>query len=278
MDNNLINSKMNNKNATSVLIISLLVSILSAYCALLGFLDENLYGNVILTGVFKTSFMAGAISQDITAIVSSIIMLIIIALYMKQKDNKLLISMIGLLSFYFYGYGTYVISALYTSTYLVYMLIFALSILGMIVGISGFSADYVKNLFLPKWIRICSITFLSLIVFIFVSKWIADIVPYTKSHTVPDFYAIYILDLGIILPLLMLIIYMLAKNMKFAYVLLGIAMLKIATLIMSVAIGGYFIAPKYGHQDEAYMIVVYCSVAVISLVLFAFYSLKMKRN
>ncbi|MCL2168338.1 MAG: hypothetical protein FWH59_04350 [Lentimicrobiaceae bacterium] len=268
---------MDNKNSTNVLIISLIVSILSFYCALLGFLDENLYGSVIATGVFKISFLPGTISQDIITIVSSVIMLILIALYKKKKKFRVMIAIIGLLSFYFYAYGTYVISTLYNSVYLVYMFIFTLSIFGMIMGISGFTSDCIKSLFLPKWIRIFSIVFLSLIVFIFTGKWIADIIPYTQNHTVPDFYTIYILDLCIIMPLFMVIIYMLVRNMKFAYILLGVALLKTATLIMSVAIGS-FIAPKYGLREEASMTFIYCSVALISVVLFGFYSLKIEQH
>ena len=70
---------------------------------------------------------------------------------------------------------------------------------------------------------------------------------------------------------------MLVKNMKFAYILLGIALLKTATLILSVAIGS-FIAPKYGTQDEASMISIYCLVAMISLMLFGFYWLKIEQQ
>jgi len=268
---------MDNKNSTSVLITSFLISILSIYCALSGFLDKNLYGNVVSTGVFKISFMAGTISQDFITIASSSIMLVLIALYKKQKDMRVMISIIGLLSFYFYAYGTYVISALYTSLYLVYMLIFTLSIFGIIMGISGFAGDSVKKLHLSKWVRIFSIVFLSLIVIIFVGKWITDLIPYTQSHTIPDFYAIYILDLCVIMPFFVALIYLLVKNTKFAYILLGVALLKSATLILSVTVGS-FIAPKYGTQDEASMIFIYSSVAMISLFLFGAYCLKIKQR
>ncbi|MFV0588783.1 hypothetical protein [Bacteroides reticulotermitis] len=277
-DNLLIASSvatLSNKNSASVLIISLLVSILSAYCALSGFLDENLYGSVISTGIFKIPFMAGTISQDIVSIVSSVLMLTLIVLYIKHKDFRIMISIIGLLSFYFYGYGTYVISALYTSVYLIYMLIFTLSILGLILGISGFKGNSVNTLYLPNRIRICGISFLSVIILIFMSKWITDLIPYTLSHTVPDFYAIYILDLCIILPLFIVIIYMLVRNMKLASILLGIALLKTSTLILSVTIGS-FIASKYGTQDKASMIIIYCLITMISFVLFLFYCLKIK--
>lgn len=266
---------MNHKNSTGLLVIALLVSIISAYCALLGFLDKDVYSSVISTGVFKISYMAGTISQDIVTIASSVIMLTLIVLYLKHKGNKILISIIGLLSFYFYGYGTYVISALYTSTYLLYMLVFTLSILGLIIGISGFPDGYIKSLCLPKWIRICGIAFLSMIVFIFMSKWITELLPYTQSHTVPDFYAIFILDLCIVMPLFITIIYMLIRNMKLAYILLGIALLKTTTLILSVAIGS-FIAPIYGTQEEASMLFIYSLIVIISLALFVFYCLKMQ--
>jgi len=221
--------------------------------------------------------MAGTISQDIVTVVSSFLMIVLIALYIKRKDVRVLISIVGLLSFYFYGYGTYVISALYTSAYLVYMLIFTLSILGLIVGISGFTSECVKSLYLPKWLRICGIVFLSMIILIFMSKWIADIIPYTRNHTVPDFYAIFILDLCIVLPLFIVIVYMLVKNMKFAYILLGIALLKTATLTLSVAVGSV-VAQRDGTQNAAGMIFVYCSVAMISLALFGFYYWKIKQH
>jgi len=265
------------KNSKGVLIISLLVAVLSACCAILGFWDKNLYGSVIETGVFKMAFMPGTISQDIVSIVSSISMMCLIVLYIKSKDSRVLISIIGLLSFYFYGYGTYVISALFTSVYLVYMLIFTLSLFGLIIGISGFCSDSVKNLHLPKWVIISNIIFLAIIVFIFTSKWTIDLIPYTKSHTVPDFYAIYILDLCVILPCFMVIIYLLIKNIQFAYILLGVALLKTFTLILSVSIGS-LIAPAYGTQDEAGMIVTYCAVTLISMVLFTLYCRNLRQS
>lgn len=267
---------MNHKNPTGVLVIALLVSIISACCALLGFLDKSLYGSVISTGVFKISYMAGTISQDIVTIGSSVIMLALIVLYIRSKDNRIMISIIGLLSFYFYGYGTYVISALYTSMYLLYMLVFTLSILGLIIGIGGFTDGYIKTLYLPKWIRICGITFLSIIVCIFMSKWIIELIPYTQSHTVPDFYAIFILDLCIVLPLFVVIIYMLIRNSKLAYILLGIALLKTATLILSVAIGSFIAPIIYGTQEQTSMLFIYSLIAIISLALFVSYYLKIQ--
>lgn len=264
-----------NKNTRGILIISFFVSVLSAYCALMGFCDKSLYGDVISTGVFKMSFMAGTISQDIITIASSVLMMILIALYGKSKDIRIIICITGLLSFYLYGYGTYVISALYTSLYIVYMIIFTLSLFGLVMGISGFTSDIVKNLYLPNWLRISGSAFLSLIVFIFMGKWIADIIPYTQTHTAPDFYAIYILDLCIVMPFFIITIYMLIKKAKSAYILLGIALVKTTTLMLSVSIGS-FIAPAYGTQDELSMIIIYCSVAVISFLLFMFYCLKFK--
>lgn len=216
------------------------------------------------------------VEHNIVTIASSVIMLTLIGLYIKYKDHRIMISIIGLLSFYLYGYGTYVISALYTSTYLLYMLIFAPSILGLIIGISGFPDDYIKSLSLPRWTRICGIAFLSIIVLIFMSKWITELIPYTQSHTVPDFYAIFILDLCIVLPLFIAIIYMLIRNSKLASILLGIALLKTATLILSVTIGSFIAPIIYGTQEQTSMLFIYSLIVIISLVLFIFYCLKIQ--
>ena len=145
-----------NKNTKTVLVISLITSVLAAYCAIRGFLDENLYGGIISTGVFKPAYMAGTISQDYITIASAVIMIILVALYSSRKDIRIFISILGLLSFYLYAYGTYVISALYTAVYPIYMVIFTLSIFALILGVSGFSKENINTLVLPKWIKVTS--------------------------------------------------------------------------------------------------------------------------
>jgi len=268
---------MENKHARSLLIISIIVSILSAYCAIRGFIDENLYNSVISTGAFKPAYMAGTISQDIITIASSVIMIILAAVYNKRKDVRIITSILGLLSFYFYAYGTYVISALYTSIYPVYMVVFTLSAFGIIMGVSGFFKEDVNGLYLPKWVRIASSAFLTLIVCIFVPMWTISMIPHTQSHTVPDFYAIFILDLCIVMPFFIAVIYMLIRNHKTAYILLGIALLKTITLIISVTIGEMTF-PSHGFEIDMTMIGVYSGVIIISSLLFVSYCLKLRKT
>ena len=264
------------KNEGGVLIISLLVSILSAYCAIMGFIDKNLYGNIISTGVFKMVYMAGTISQDIITIFSSITLIILVIFYMKTKDIRIFISIIGLLSFYFYAYGTYVISALYTSIYIIYMFIFSLSIFGMVLGINGFEKETVHRLQMSKWVRISSIIFLSFTVCTFVPMWISHMIPHTKSHTIPDFYAIYILDLCIVMPFFIYVIFMLIKNTKSAYILLGVSLVKTITLILSVVIGEITVSAQYFLVDVT-MVIIYGFIISISSVLYVFYCLRLKK-
>lgn len=266
---------LKNRNDKAVLIISLVITILSAYCAIRGFVDKSLYGNIIATGVFKAAFMPGTISQDIITIISATVMLVLIVLYNKNKDMRFFVSIIGLLSFFFYAYGTYVISVLYTSIYLVYMLIFSLSIFGIIIGVGGFESKDISRLSLPKWLRVSSVAFLSLIVCIFVPMWISGMIPFIQTHTVPDFYAIYILDLCIIMPFFAAVIYMLLRNSKNVNIWLGIALLKTLTLILSVAIGEFTVS-GHGMEVDKTMVVIYSVITIISSVLFTFYCLKLK--
>jgi len=258
------------KHAKGVLIISLLILVMSAYCAVQGFMDDSLYGNVIETGVFKMAYMAGTVAQDMITITASAAMVILITLYCKSKDIRFFISIIGLLSFYFYAYGVYVISALYTSLYIVYVIIFTLSMIGMILGISGFTGEKVERLLLLKWIRITSGALLLLIVCVFVPMWIVSMVPYTQNHTIPDFYAVFILDLCIVMPFFIAVIYMLIRDFKVSYIYLGIALLKTFTLILSVLIGEITF-PAHGFEIDMAMIVVYGTITVISLLLLVFY-------
>lgn len=258
-----------------VLILSCVTAVLAAYSAMLGFCDQSLYQDVIETGVLKISFMAGTRSQDIITILLSVSMWIIVCLYMKMKDFRLIIAVTGLFAYFFYAYGTYVISGIYTSIYLVYMAILTLSAVGVILGLAGFQKEEVRRLHLPKPIRFLSCIFLTFIVFLFVGKWTASILPYTQNHTIPEFYAVYILDLCIVMPFFFITVLMLVRNLKFGYILLGTALLKTVTLMLAVSIGS-FLAPGYGTREEFSMIVIYCSLTIISFLLYLLYSKYLK--
>jgi hypothetical protein len=234
-----------------------------------------LYGGIISTGVLKPIFIPGTISQDIVIIISSVIMIILVALYSKYKDMRIFISIIGLLGFCFYAYGIYVITAFYTSIYFIYMVIFTLSIFGVIIGVSGFAREDINKLRLSKGIRIASGVFLSLMICVFVPMWIISMIPYIQNHTVPDFYAIFILDLCFFLPFFMVVIYMLIKDYKSVYILLGIALLKTLTLVLSVAIGEISI-PAHGLEIDIAMVGIYCGAFIVSLLLYIQYCLKLK--
>jgi len=266
-----------NKNEKVVMIIALVVAVLSAFSAILGFVDEGLYGAVIETGVFVPDFMPGTVSQDIVAIASAVLMFVLVIFYLKRKDMRVFIAIIGVLTFYAYGYGLYVISALYTQIYFVYMIIFTLALFGIVLGKSGYANKDIENLYLPKWVRIYGAAFLLLIVFIFVVNWVGMMMPYIQSNTRPDFYAVFILDLCIIMPLFAVISYMLIKNNKLAYILLGMVLPKNIALILSVLIGE-ITAPMYGlENDGLFMVISYSAVVIVSSLLLVFYCLKIKQ-
>ena len=253
---------------------SMIVSVLSFYSAVRGFADESLYGGIISTGIFKQVFAAGTISQDIVTIISSVMIIILVVLYNRYKDMRILISIIGLLGYHFYAYGIYVITAYYTSIYFIYMAIFTLSIFGVIIGVSGFAREDINQLCLAKNLRVIGGVFLSLLVCVFVPMWIISMVPYIQSHTVPDFYAVFILDLCFFMPFFIAVVYMLIKDYKPAYILLGIALIKTSTLVLSVAIGEVTVQ-SHGFEIDVAMAGVYFGAFVISLLLFIQYCLKL---
>jgi hypothetical protein len=155
------------------------------------------------------------------------------------------------------------------------MAIFTLSIFGIIFGVAGFAKEGVSKLILPKGVRGACVAFLSVLICVFLPMWSISMIPHIHSNTVPDFYAVFILDLCIFLPFFMAVIYMLIKDFKSVYVLLGIALIKTMTLVLSVAIGEMSVT-VHGQDIDITMVGVYCGAFTVSLLLLMQYCSKLK--
>lgn len=259
---------------TSVL--TLLLSLLALFASLLSLFNANIYGDVLKTGVYADVLMPGTISQDIIAVAASLALFELSLLQLKKCNAKLMIMNMGLTAFFLYAYGTYTISGAYTSIYIVYLLIFALSIYSLIYGLLSFKPEEVSKVALPKALRVSIAVFLLIIVVMFVPLWLTSLAPYTVQHETPVFYGIYIMDLCIVMPALGIIGVMLLRKKPYGSLLAGVALSKTVTLILSVAIGTFF-SSQYGVAPDP-MIPLYGVITLISLVLGILYLIKLKQS
>jgi hypothetical protein len=244
--------------------VTLILSVLATFAALAGLLNRSIYDDALATGVHPEALMAGTISQDIISVLAGVILAILSIVFIRRSGNKLFIVMLGLTGHFFYGYGLYSIQGLYTTIYFVYLLIFGLSVFSLVYGLTSFKLEVAKQYRLPGALRKSTGIVLILVVLVFVSLWLAVLIPNSLKNVRPDAYGVFVLDLAVIMPALGIVAVKLLRNKAFGNIMAGITLVWILTLILSVVIGESF-APLYGMQVNYGMIATYSLIVIYSL-------------
>ncbi|HEN20659.1 MAG TPA: hypothetical protein ENN86_01465, partial [Desulfobacteraceae bacterium] len=173
----------------------ILTAFLALISSLIGVFNPAVYDRVV-----DRSIMAGVYSQDLTAIAAALLV-IILAVSLKDKDFKKVVVILGLLGFLFYGYGIYAIERIYNSLYYLYLAIFSLSFYSIIYSVLSFVPDLSSGIKMPSLMRYVSIFFLFFIPVMFGFLWISELMKLIASAEKIEFlYSVYILDLCFIMP------------------------------------------------------------------------------
>lgn len=268
---------LSKKRSRLTAIMALFVALLSLYAAIAGMVDKSIYEDVLETNLLPETGLLAPFSQDVISIPAGIILAILVMVFLKNGNYKVFISIIGLTSYFFYGYGFYVIQGLYTSLYLIYLAIFALSTYAIIWGLMSFKQLEVKNSELSRGTRRAIALFLSLIIIVLVPVWLIRISPDIQNHIPGKTFGVFVLDLGVIFPAFGIVAYKLFRKETFAYILSGVALIKTFTLCLSVALGEIFM-PRYGFEADTGMIAIFSTLTAISLLLGIMYMMKLKRS
>lgn len=268
---------LNYKMCTITAKLTLAIAVFSLLSALLGIFDKSIYDSVVSTGIFAKVMFPGTLSQDIISVVASVILGVFSILFLLKPGYKIFITILGLVGYFLYGYGLFVITGLYTSIYMLYMAIFSLSLFSLIIGLSSFDNSEIKKYNLPKSLRKTIAIFLLFIAIMFCALWTSSLIPFTISHTYPDFHGVFVLDLAIVMPAFAIIAIMLLKNNYFGNILAGIAIIKTITLVLSVLIGET-IAPIFELKINYVMIVIYSIILVFCIILELMYLKKYKQS
>lgn len=257
-------------------IMALILSALALFAALEGILNKNLYPDMISAGTATESLILGAIAQDIISAPLAVILAVLSIMFLLRPSVKHLIAIIGLVWYFFYAFGLYVIQGNYTSVYMIYLAIFALSIYSMIWGLLSFDSDTGENCRIPRRLGILIGGFLIFILFVLVPAWVARMAPDIAAHIPGPTYAVFILDLCVVFPALGQISYMLFRNKPYGVILAGIALMKTATLCLSWSFSHWF-SPIYGGLEFEYgLTFISTLLTIIGLALLIPYFLKLK--
>lgn len=190
----------------------------------------------------------------------------------KEEDFIKQAIILGLLGYFFYAYGIYVIERIYNPLYLLYMAIFGLSFYSMFYSLASFQKETLQQAQLPKRIRNLSIIFLLISPIIFIPLWTTQILILIETNQKIEFYySIYILDLCFIMPLFIIATIMLARNQGLGLILTPALFIKAFTLLFSVALGA-ILAPFYNQIINIADLVLYLTLSLLYLILILIFS------
>jgi hypothetical protein len=205
--------------------------------------------SVFNTGVYNkiisNNMMPGVFGQDLITVAASIVLLVLAATAKKESAKKVLI-IFGILGYFFYAYGIYIMERVYTLLYYPYLVIFGLSFWSLVYGIGKIDKDAVKAVQMQGILLNISAYFCLFIAAVFTILWIVQLLPLITSAQRNDWlYSIYILDLCFIMPAFSITAVMALKKMGLGILLIPAMFILGFTLIFSLAVDEV-VKPLYG--------------------------------
>ncbi len=173
----------------------ILTGITALIAAVVGVLKPEMYNPVVSARLLPAVF-----TQDFVVILASLV-LIVLAILLKQNDYRKLIVIYGILGFFFYAYGIYSIEQVYTSLYLLYLIILACSFYVLIFSISSMDKHAIEGLNISPIIRYIAAGYGVFIAIMFNFIWISQLIPLLRSGERIEYtFSVYVIDLVFIMP------------------------------------------------------------------------------
>ena len=247
------------------------VGVLSLISSVIGVLEPSIYDKVV-----SSDIMPGVFGQDLMTVPVSILV-IGLALRIKERNYIKQILVLGLVGFFFYAYGIYVIEQIYTPLYYIYLAIFGLSSYSIVYSLVSFRGNIVEKIKIPKAIRGSSAAYSLLIAGIFTALWIGSLYPQISSGERLDYlYSIYILDLCFIMPAFAIGAIKALKKRKSGLLFLPALFVLGSPLIGSLALAEGLKPLKYGMGMDVGLFGINMVVSGIFTVLAVLYLWKLK--
>ncbi len=183
------------KNLTLNKILYLLTGALSIIAAMIGVLNPEMYDPVVMARIIP-----GVFTQDLVVIVASIVMMGL-AVLMRQMDYRKTIIILGILGFIFYAYGIYSMEQVYTALYPLYLAILALSFYALALSLASLDPSTVEDLSLPPVVRYVSAGYGVFIAVMFNIIWLGQLAPLLRANDrIENTFSVFVIDLVFIMP------------------------------------------------------------------------------
>lgn len=182
------------------------VALLAIWAAVAGLLQISMYYPVV-----SHDLLPAVWAPDLLSVLSGLVLLVIAA--RARASYKSQIVGLGILGYYFYNYGVYTIERVYTPYYLHYLTIFAGSFWLILAAIASLEKQVVAKVSLPKVVRWVSTGLALLQPLVFIPLWVSQLIPLMREGIKIEYlYSVYILDLAIIMPAFLILVYKMVKK------------------------------------------------------------------
>lgn len=245
-------------------IITILLALLTLAASLTGILKNSIYKPFT-----PDKMMPGAMSQDIISLLAAILLLFCLT-GLKRGSLRVLVFWAGLLGYLFYGYALYAFGGIYNILFLPYLAILSLSIFGLIIFFSSLQWNRLNIEIFHKIPRKTIAWFFLFISLMFAIQWFSMILVNIKSSTIDPGTIIFVLDLTMVLPFLVITALGLFRRRPIFYLFAGVLLIKAGTLGLSVFIG-QLLLPLFNVPFEMFFTILFFVLTLGSFALTLFF-------
>ena len=156
----------------------------------------------------------------------------------RRGSPRAILVGLGLLGYVAYTYTGAAFAYAFNALFLVYVALFGLSGAALIAGLASIDAPALRGAFDARVPRRSVIAFLVVMALVLCMLWLAQIVPFFVDGTLPPMISkantptvfVFVLDLGVVVPLALLSAWWLGRDAAWGYVLAGFVLVKAATM------------------------------------------------
>lgn len=224
------------------------------------------------------NYASQGIGQDVVDLILVVPVLVVSTILVNKKTKFSLFIWLGTMFYILYSYIIYSFAMHYNALFLLYTALFGLSFYSLIYAFVSLDYNQVEKLFVQKKLHSFYYSFMLFVAGMFYLLWFKDIIPTIMNNTIPQSIidagimtnAVYVLDLGIFLPGLIISAFLLKNNKPFGYLIFP-AMLTFIVL-MAFAIGGMMVSMylKKETSDFSVGVVMFILSLVSGVILWRF--------
>lgn len=175
--------------------------------------------------------------QDLVTLITLAILVPSLASAHRRSPRATLV-WFGLLGYLAYTYTGAAFAYGFNALFLVYVALFSLTGAALIAGLSAVDAAAIKAAFSAATPRRAVCVFLLVLAVVLCMLWLGQIIPFFVDGTLPPMIElartptvyVFVLDLGVVVPLALLSAWWLWRDRPWGYVLAGFVLVKAATM------------------------------------------------